>query len=61
MALMKRLKADALAALKHGGHHVSDTQGADGLQSVQLTPEVFDNLHDAGLLDVEAMEVDNDE
>jgi hypothetical protein len=60
MALMKRLKSDALAALKHGGHHVSDTQGADGLQSVQLTPEVFDNLCDAGLLDVEAMEVDDD-
>lgn len=61
MALLKRLKADAFAVLKHGGHHVSDTQGADGLQSVQLTPEIFDSLHDAGLLDVEALEVDDDE
>jgi hypothetical protein len=53
MQYMTRLKAAGTKALKHGSHHVADTQGADGLQPVQVTAEVLDQLEDAGLLDVE--------
>ena len=60
MAKMKRYKAEAVAALKRGGHHVSDTQGAHGLQAVQVTVEVLDQLNDEGLLNVEAMDEDDD-
>ena len=55
---MQRLKNAAAAVVKSGGHHVSDAQGMDGLESVVVTVEQLDILQDAGLLDPKAI-IDN--
>lgn len=55
MQYMQRLKRAGEDALKKGGHHVADSQGADGLAPVELTAEVLDQLEDAGLLDVDKL------
>jgi hypothetical protein len=52
-AAMRRLKIAATAALKEGGHHVSDMQGMDGLQQAAVTAELLDVLEDADLLIVQ--------
>lgn len=57
---MQRLKKAATAALKEGGHHVSDMQGMDGLQQATVTAELLDVLEDAHLLVVEDV-VDQDD
>ena len=61
MQYMKRLKKAGVEALKHGGHHVADSQGADGLAPVELTVEVLDQLQDAGLLDGDEVPDDHGE
>jgi hypothetical protein len=53
MVALKALKKAAAGALKDAGHHVSDSQGAHGLQDVCLSAEVIDQLEDENLLNVE--------
>jgi hypothetical protein len=45
---MQRLKKAAAVVVKNGGHHVSDAQGMDGLESVLRS---YWTICNAGLLD----------